>query len=106
MGVMFSLFVSRSPQEFGSPAHCGCAGDGNRFPHRRVECRGDDNWLRLNCGLCRERGTVRTSTSRFTSCAFRSWMNSFIGRVECPMVMTIGFVGDAPLFMPDIYPES
>jgi hypothetical protein len=33
-------------------------------------------------------------------------MNSFIGRVECPMVMTIGFVGDALLFMPDIYPES
>jgi hypothetical protein len=29
-----------------------------------------------------------------------------IGRVECPMVMTIGFFGDALLFMPDIYPES
>jgi hypothetical protein len=32
-------------------------------------------------------------------------MNSFTLRVECPMVMTINGIEDAPLFMPDIYPE-
>jgi hypothetical protein len=32
-------------------------------------------------------------------------MNSFTGRVECPMVMTISGVGDARAFMPDIHPE-
>src|SRR5450755_118168 len=42
---------------------------------------------------------VRTSTSRLTWCAFRRRMNSFTGRVECPIVMIISFVADAPSFM-------
>ena len=41
---------------------------------------------RLNCGLVRERGTVRTSTTSLTSAVVKSATNSSIGRVECPMV--------------------
>src|SRR5437870_8128044 len=48
--------------------------------------RGSD--VLLNCGLCAERGTVRTSTTRLTACARSSSMNSPIGRVEWPTVRT------------------
>ena len=41
---------------------------------------------RLNCGLCRDRGIVRTSMTRPMPCAFRSRAKSSIDRVECPMV--------------------
>src|SRR4051812_39889680 len=41
---------------------------------------------RLNCGLCRDRGIVRTSTTRPMPCAFRSRTKSSIDRVECPIV--------------------
>ena len=43
----------------------------------------------LNCGLWRERGTVRTSTSWVTPWAASSATNSSIGRVECPIVKTL-----------------
>src|SRR5437870_11316007 len=43
---------------------------------------------RLNCGLWRERGTVRTSMSRATEWAFNNAMNSPSGRVEWPTVRT------------------
>lgn len=43
----------------------------------------------LNCGLCRERGTVRTSTNCVTPWAESNSMNSSIGRVECPIVNTL-----------------
>src|SRR5438309_8440703 len=43
---------------------------------------------RLNCGLWRERGTVRTSTRRATECARRRVMKSASGRVEWPTVNT------------------
>ena len=43
---------------------------------------------RLNCGLWRERGTVRTSINRRIPRAFKISMNSSIGRVECPIVLT------------------
>src|SRR6266566_7015275 len=43
---------------------------------------------RLNCGLWRERGTVRTSMSRATEWAFINAMNSPSGRVEWPTVST------------------
>src|SRR5204863_2042751 len=43
---------------------------------------------RLNCGLWRERGTVRTSMSRATEWAFNNAMNSPSGRVEWPTVST------------------
>ena len=42
----------------------------------------------LNCGLCRERGMVRTSTTHATLCACSMLMNPLIGRVECPTVST------------------
>src|SRR5687768_7997036 len=41
-----------------------------------------------NCGLKRDRGSVRTSMTRFTPWDFSKWMNSPIGRVECPIVKT------------------
>ena len=44
--------------------------------------------LGLNCGLWRERGTVRTSINRRIPRAFKISMNSSIGRVECPIVLT------------------
>src|SRR6185436_16207559 len=44
----------------------------------------------LNCGLCRERGTVRTSTTRDTPCACSRRMNSSRVRVECPSVRMMG----------------
>src|SRR5207244_2318207 len=44
---------------------------------------------RLNCGLWRERGTVRTSMSRATEWAFNNAMNSPSGRVEWPTVAAI-----------------
>src|SRR5436189_2419268 len=42
----------------------------------------------LNCGLWRERGTVRTSTSCVTRWATSIGTNSSIGRVEWPTVST------------------
>lgn len=44
--------------------------------------------LRLRCGLWRERGTVRTSTSVVIPCPVSMSMNLAIGRVEWPMVKT------------------
>src|SRR5579872_2390630 len=38
------------------------------------------------CGLWRERGTVRTSSSRVTPCSSSSAISSAMGRVEWPMV--------------------
>ena len=35
-----------------------------------------------NCGLCAERGTVRTSTTQVAPCTRSRWMNSSIERVE------------------------
>src|ERR1051326_4631564 len=43
---------------------------------------------RLNCGLWRQRGTVRTSDSRVTALAFSNAMNSARDRVEWPTVNT------------------
>src|ERR1051325_9708042 len=43
---------------------------------------------RLNWGLWRERGTVRTSTSRVTALAFSNALNSARDRVEWPTVNT------------------
>src|SRR5271165_4086228 len=40
----------------------------------------------LNCGLWRERGTVRTSTSNSTRCAASITKRSASERLECPMV--------------------
>src|SRR6185503_13030139 len=48
------------------------------------------NELLLNCGLCRERGTVRTSTTRDTSCTCSKRTNSASVRVEWPTVSTTG----------------
>jgi len=31
-----------------------------------LRCRAGDSWSRLNCGLCRERGIVRGSTTCWT----------------------------------------
>src|SRR5213592_3962756 len=45
---------------------------------------------RSNCGLWRERGTVRTSMSRATECSFSNAMNSASARVEWPTVSTTG----------------
>src|SRR2546428_13783478 len=45
---------------------------------------------RSNCGLWRERGTVRTSMSRATECSFSNAMNSASARVEWPTVNTTG----------------
>src|ERR1700723_2898032 len=50
------------------------------------KCRASDS--RLNCGLCRDRGILRTSTTRRTPCARNISMNSPIVRVECPIVKT------------------
>ena len=36
----------------------------------------------LNCGLCAERGAVRTSTTQVPPCTRGRWMNSSIMRVE------------------------
>jgi hypothetical protein len=36
----------------------------------------------LNCGLCAERGTVRTSTTQVGPCTRSRWINSSIVRVE------------------------
>src|SRR5215469_5709193 len=44
---------------------------------------------RLNWGLCRERGIVRTSASCSTPWASRSSRSSFSDRVQCPIVRTI-----------------
>src|ERR1041385_2387224 len=49
---------------------------------------GREFWL--NCGLCRERGIVRTSTRRRTPWARRSSTNSAKGRVEWPTVRMAG----------------
>src|SRR5680860_926369 len=46
---------------------------------------------RLNCGLWRERGTVRTSTSRVTEWAASKAINSARVRVEWPTVNTTGW---------------
>ena len=43
----------------------------------------------LNCGLWRERGTVRTSISWVTRWARSSSRNASIGRVEWPTVSTL-----------------
>ena len=48
------------------------------------------NEVLLNCGLCRERGTVRTSTTLETPWAFRRWTNSASERVEWPIVSISG----------------
>src|SRR5690242_21643425 len=40
----------------------------------------------LYCGLVRERGTVRTSTTRRTSDSLSRSTKVMIGRVECPIV--------------------
>src|SRR5437667_11928698 len=45
---------------------------------------------RSNCGLWRDRGTVRTSMSRATAWALSSAMKSASGRVEWPTVSTTG----------------
>ena len=47
------------------------------------------NVSRLNCGLWRDRGTVRTSTTRVEQSAFFWRMNSSFDRVECPTVSTV-----------------
>src|SRR6185312_11606921 len=44
------------------------------------------NASRLYCGLVRERGTVRTSTTIATDDSASSAMKSSTGRVECPIV--------------------
>src|SRR5205085_9198457 len=44
------------------------------------------NVSRLYCGLVRERGTVRTSTTSVTSASRSMATNSSSGRVEWPMV--------------------
>src|SRR5450756_1312944 len=46
---------------------------------------------RLNCGLWRERGTVRTSMSRVTEWAASKAINSARGRVEWPTVNMTGW---------------
>src|SRR5258708_39603360 len=43
----------------------------------------------LNCGLARERGTERTSTSRSTPASRSSATSSATLRVECPIVKTV-----------------
>jgi hypothetical protein len=43
----------------------------------------------LNCGLCRERGILRTSMTRSTRCARRRSRKTFHVRVECPIVKTV-----------------
>src|SRR5687768_796536 len=43
---------------------------------------------RLNCGLRRERGTLRTSMTSSMSYAKSSEMKSWMERVECPIVNT------------------
>src|SRR5262245_22667070 len=42
--------------------------------------------FRLNCGLVRDRGTVRTSTTSSICTSCNRSTNSRIERVECPMV--------------------
>src|SRR5262245_19858129 len=61
-------------------------------------CSSDaDNCSRPNCGLWRDCGIVRTSTSRVTPCAISRLMNSSIGRVEWPSVKTVTRSSLAPL---------
>src|SRR5207245_8794342 len=47
-----------------------------------------DNVCRLNCGLCRERGMLRTSMTRLMPCTRSSSRKTFHVRVECPIVKT------------------
>src|SRR5664279_946461 len=49
----------------------------------------------LNCGLWRERGTVRTSTNCVTPWATSNSMNASMGRVEWPTVSTLQRVSSA-----------
>src|SRR5689334_9379827 len=49
-----------------------------------------DSDVLLNCGLCKDRGTVRTSTTRVTPWARSSPTNSSRGWVEWPIVSTTG----------------
>jgi hypothetical protein len=44
------------------------------------KCRANE--ALLNCGLCAERGTVRTSTTQVAPCTRSRWMNSSVVRVE------------------------
>jgi hypothetical protein len=44
---------------------------------------------RLNCGLCRARGILRTSMTHLTQCASRISRKAFHVRVECPIVKTV-----------------
>jgi hypothetical protein len=48
----------------------------------------------LNCGLIRERGIERTSTSRFTAACRSNEMNSAIVQVEWPIVKIVDIVRD------------
>src|SRR5262245_35908293 len=54
------------------------------------------NESELYCGLVRERGMVRTSTTRLMPTPPTRLMNSSTGRVECPMVKKGWDIGSAP----------
>ncbi len=43
----------------------------------------------LNCGLCRERGMLRTSITRSPRCTRRRFEKAFHVRMECPIVRTV-----------------
>ena len=47
---------------------------------------GDGSVSLLYCGLVRERGKERTSTTSWTSAPFNNPMNASSGRTECPIV--------------------
>ena len=60
----------------------------------------------LNCGLCRDRGTVRTSRTCATSFVFNRLTNSSNGCVECPIVHIKGSDADCFLLMALALPHS
>src|SRR5215472_14555005 len=56
--------------------------------------RARGNTSRLNCGLERERGIVRTSATSVTRAALSSTTNSSIGRLECPTIKKVESLAD------------
>ena len=54
---------------------------------------------RLNCGLCRDRGTVLTSSTRTISLALSNSTKEPIDRFECPMVQTSSVRNSMPLLV-------
>ncbi|MBP1751265.1 MAG: hypothetical protein H6Q57_101 [Geobacteraceae bacterium] len=56
---------------------------------------------RLNCGLCRGLGTVRTPTSLRTPLVSGRPMNSSTGSVECPMVRIVTSLSTVTDFGPE-----